>query len=70
MSDEAIKVGDSVVTKHGETIVVLEIKVEKTGTRYLAESGGTKCWFPAANIKSVAARAEAQAPAAEAEKGE
>lgn len=60
-TSKELKVGDKVTTIHGEKLTVLKlekipvkVKGEPTGEmieRFLAESGGTKCWFPTSKIK-------------------
>lgn len=59
-----VKVGQKVVTKHGETLEVLEVKTQPELTKkgvvvrpetqmFLAQSGEAKCWFPVSRVKEV-----------------
>lgn len=59
-----VKVGQKVVTKHGEQLEVLEVKTQPAVTKkgevvqaetklFLAKSGDNNCWFPVSRIKEV-----------------
>jgi hypothetical protein len=58
-----LKKGDRVKTVHGEKLRVLDVKIVlvkrngkatgKTEKRFLANSGGHKCWFPASESKKI-----------------
>lgn len=61
METPQIKQGDTVTTVHGEELTVLDVKVVpvnkqgaptgKMEVMVLAESGDSKCWFPAMKLK-------------------
>ena len=59
-----VKVGQKVVTKHGEQLEVLEIKTNPEVTKkgevvrpetkmFLAKSGDNPCWFPVSHVKEI-----------------
>lgn len=59
---KSVKVGQTVVTRFGETLTVLEIRtlperrkkgeiVAKEVQQFLAQSGDAKCWFDLSHIK-------------------